>query len=284
MPNVTMKLGDMALTSLDAGAFLYDGGAMFGVVPKVIWETLVPVDRQNRIELTLSPLLVATGTRKILVDVGFGGLHAERDAKVYGFNPARTVATALADEGLETGDIDTVVLTHLHSDHAAASTRQGSDGPEVAFENARYLVSKEEWLAASSPDPRSAAAYRADDFKPIESAGRLELVGDACDVCDGVSLVKTGGHTAGHMMVVIATGDGTAVYPADLIPMRHHVRVPYIAGVDLFPLDVIREKQKLLTRAADEGWLVILDHDPKGNIGTVVSDDKGKFEFRDIES
>ena len=284
MPNVNVRLGGTLLTSLDAGEFFYDGGAMFGVVPKVIWATLVPVDEQNRIRLTLSPLLIRSGTRKILVDVGFGGRHVKKDAGVYGFDPSRNVMTALADEGLAPGDIDTVVLTHLHSDHAAASTRDGADGPEVAFENARYIVNEEEWRVALEPDPRSAAAYRADDFRPIESSGRLDLVGDECDIGEGVSLVRTGGHTAGHMMVVITANGETAVYPADLIPSRYHVRIPYIAGVDLFPLEVIREKEKLLKQAFEGRWHVVLDHDPEGNVGTIVRDKKGRFAFRDAGS
>ena len=284
MPNVSVRIGDALLTSLDAGEFFYDGGAMFGVVPKVIWESLVPVDEENRIRLTLSPLLIRSGARTILVDVGFGGRHVKRDSKVYGFDPSRNVMTALADEGLTPGDVDTVVLTHLHSDHAAASTRDGADGLEVAFENARYVVSEEEWRVALDPDPRSAAAYRADDFKPIESSGRLDLVGDECDIGEGVSIVRTGGHTAGHMMVMVASNGETAVYPADLIPSRYHVRIPYIAGVDLYPLDVIREKEKLLERAHEGGWLVILDHDPEGNLGTIVRDEKGRFAFKDAES
>ena len=284
MPNVSVRIGDALLTSLDAGEFFYDGGALFGVVPKVIWESLVPVDEENRIRLTLSPLLIRSGARTILVDVGFGGRHVKRDSKVYGFDPSRNVMTALADEGLTPGDVDTVILTHLHSDHAAASTRDGADGLEVAFENARYVVSEEEWRVALDPDPRSAAAYRADDFKPIESSGRLDLVGDECDIGEGVSIVRTGGHTAGHMMVMVASNGETAVYPADLIPSRYHVRIPYIAGVDLYPLDVIREKEKLLERAHEGRWLVILDHDPEGNLGTIVRDEKGRFAFKDAES
>jgi glyoxylase-like metal-dependent hydrolase (beta-lactamase superfamily II) len=282
MPNVSVKLGEVGLTSLDAGQFYYDGGAMFGVVPKVIWETLVPVDEQNRIRLTLSPLLIASGDRRILVDVGFGGRHVKKDARIYGFDPARNVVAALGEEGMTPEDIDTVVLTHLHSDHAAASTRDGADGLEVAFPNARYIVSEDEWRVALDPDPRSAAAYRADDFRAIESAGRLDLVGDRCDVGDGVSLTRTGGHTAGHMVVTVETAGGTAVYPADLIPSRYHVRIPYIAGVDLFPLEVIREKEKLLKRALDGAWLVILDHDPEGNVGRIIEDEKGRFAFKDV--
>lgn len=283
MPNVSVTLADHRLVSLDAGRFYYDGGAMFGAVPKVIWETLVPVDERNRICLTLSPLLIVSGARRILVDVGFGGPHVKKDARLYGFDAARNVATALRDEGLSPEDIDTVVLTHLHSDHAAGSVACGQEGPEPAFRNARYIVNEDEWGAALDPDPRSAAAYREDDFRPIERAGRLDLVGDGCDIGGGVSLLRTGGHTVGHMAVLVDTPAGTAFYPADLIPSRHHVRTPYTAGVDLFPLDLMREKQALLARALAEEWLVILDHDADGNVGRIVEDEKRRFAFRDVD-
>ncbi len=281
MRQVTVTMGAHELTSLDAGEFLYDGGAMFGAVPKVIWESLVPVDEQNRIQLTLSPLLIRVGSRRILVDVGFGERHTKRELKIFGFDPARNVEQALGTLGLAPEDVDTVVLTHLHVDHAGGATRERGGTIEPAFPNARYLVNEREWNDALAPDARSAAAYRADDFVPLEEAGRLEFVGDTHDVGDGVSMVRTGGHTAGHMMVLVATDSGTAVYPADLIPSRHHVRVPYIAGVDTFPLDVIGEKKRLLEEAHRERWLTILDHDPSGNVGRIVKDDRGRYAFRD---
>ena len=283
MGDRTFKLGGLELTSLDAGEFPYDGGAMFGAVPKVIWETLVPVDEQNRITLTLSPLLISSGSRKILVDVGFGERHTKRDLKVFGFDPARNVEGALARLGLSPDDIDTVVLTHLHADHAGGATREGPGGIEPAFPNARYIVNALEWEDALSPDPRSAAAYRRDDFVPVEEAGRLELVGDSYDAGDGVSVVRTGGHTRGHAIVLVETSAGTAVYPADLIPSRHHARVPYVAGIDLFPLDMIDQKEKLLTDAVENDWVVVLDHDPAGNVGRIVRDERGRFAFRDID-
>jgi glyoxylase-like metal-dependent hydrolase (beta-lactamase superfamily II) len=284
MGDRTVKLGKFELTSLDAGEFLYDGGAMFGAVPKVIWEGLVPCDDQNRITLSLSPLLIASDSRKILVDVGFGERHTKRDLKVFGYDPSRNVAGALARQGLSPDDIDTVVLTHLHCDHAAGSTREGAAGLEPAFPNARYFVNALEWEDALSPDPRSAAAYRPDDFAPLEKAGSVELVGDSHDVADGVSILRTGGHTRGHSMVLVKTDEGVAVYPADLIPGRHHARVPYIAGIDLFPLEMIDRKEELLTVAAEDDWIVILDHDPAGNVGRVVRDDRGRFAFRDLEA
>jgi glyoxylase-like metal-dependent hydrolase (beta-lactamase superfamily II) len=284
MADRTVKLGGFTLASLDAGEFLYDGGAMFGAVPKIIWEGLVPCDDQNRIALSLSPLLIESDARKILVDVGFGERHTKRDLKVFGFDPARNVAGALARRGLSPDDIDTVVLTHLHCDHAAGATRRGATGLEPAFPNARYLVNALEWEDALSPDVRSAAAYRADDFVPLREAGRVDLVGDVHEVADGVSMIRTGGHTRGHAMVVVRADEGTAVYPADLIPIRHHARVPYIAGIDTFPLDMIEQKEKLLNEAVDGDWIVILDHDTEGNVGRIVRDDRGRFAFRDIEA
>jgi glyoxylase-like metal-dependent hydrolase (beta-lactamase superfamily II) len=282
MANVRTKLGDTELVSLDAGRFPYDGGAMFGGVPKVIWGNLTPVDEFTRIILTLSPLLIRTGSRSIVVDVGYGSRHTKRDLKIWGFDPEVTVVTALAEEGLAPDDIDTVVLTHLHADHAAGSTSDGESGLVTTFPSARYVANEIEWEAANHPDARSSSAYRPEDFLPIELAGQLDLVGDSRDLGDGVSVGRTGGHTAGHMAVYVETGVGKAVYPADLIPTRHHVRVPYIAGIDLFPLEVIDSKRRMLEAAVDEDWLVILDHDVFGNIGRVVRNEKGRFAFKDI--
>ncbi|MBM3307279.1 MAG: MBL fold metallo-hydrolase [Candidatus Eisenbacteria bacterium] len=283
MASTSIRLGPATLTSLDAGVFYYDGGAMFGGVPKVLWETLIPADAKNRIPLTISPLLVRTPSRTVLVDTGFGGSQVAKDVKYYGFDPSVNVATALAAEGVAPEDVDTVVLTHLHSDHAAAATTLRDDGRLTpTFPRARYVVHEAEWKAAFDPDPRSAAAYRGEDFAPLREGGLLDLVGDRADLGDGVSVERTGGHTAGHLMAVIANEGGTAIYPADLVPSRYHVRIPYVAGIDLFPLDVIARKQEVLRKAVDEEWIVILDHDAIGNIGRIVEDAKGRFVFRDL--
>ena len=282
MTDVTVTLGGTRLTSLDAGECLYDGGAMFGAVPKIIWESLIPADEQNRIRLSLSPLVIETADRKILVDVGFGSRHTKKDLRIFAFDPDRNVETAIRRMGFSPGEIDTVVLTHLHADHAAGATKDSDEGAVPAFANARYIVNEREWQDALDPDPRSFAAYRRDDFVPVEEAGQLDLVGDRHDLGDGVSVVRTGGHTAGHLMVVVEDGGRTAIYPADLVPSRHHVRVPYIAGVDTFPLEVIEQKQKVLADAADNGWLVILDHDVDGNVGRIVRDERGRFAFEDL--
>jgi glyoxylase-like metal-dependent hydrolase (beta-lactamase superfamily II) len=283
MASASIKLGPATLTSLDAGVFYYDGGAMFGAVPKVMWETLIHPDPKNRIPLTISPLLVRTGSRVVLVDTGFGGGHLEKDVKYYGFDPSVNVVTALAGEGVAPGDVDTVVLTHLHSDHASAATTKGPDGRLApTFPNARYVVNETEWETAFHPDAKSAAAYRSDDFVPVRESGLLSLVGDRADLGDGLSVERTGGHTAGHLMAAVENEAGRAIYPADLVPSRYHVRIPYVAGVDLFPLDVVARKQEILRKAVDGNWIVVLDHDAIGNIGRVVEDDRGRFVFRDL--
>jgi len=282
MANVRTQLGDIELVSLDAGQFPYDGGAMFGGVPKVIWGNLLPVDEFNRIILTLSPLLIRAGDRNLVVDVGYGSRHTKKDLKIWGFDPDVTVVTALADEGLAPSDIDTVILTHLHADHAAGSTSDGPDGVVPTFPKARYVANETEWEAANHPDERSRAAYRPDDFVPLMKAGQLDLVGDQADLGDGVSVGRTGGHTAGHLAVYVESAGKKAVYPADLIPTRHHVRVPYIAGIDLIPLEVIESKKEMLEAAVAEDWVVILDHDVFGNIGRIVRDERGRYAFEDI--
>jgi glyoxylase-like metal-dependent hydrolase (beta-lactamase superfamily II) len=282
MASQSVKLGDATLVSLDAGVCYYDGGAMFGGVPKVIWDNLIPSDPKNRIPLTLSPLLILVDGRKIVVDTGFGGPHVEDDVKYFDFDPSVNVVTALAEQGVKPEDVDTVILTHLHSDHAAAATTKTEQGIAPTFPNARYIVHELEWEAALDPDRRSASAYRAEDFLPLQESGRLELVGDQADLGDGVSVIRTGGHTAGHIMVKVESGGQTAAYPADLIPSRYHVRVHYIAGIDLFPLEVIEEKRKLLEQAEREDWIVILDHDALGNIGRVTKDKRGRFVFKGV--
>jgi glyoxylase-like metal-dependent hydrolase (beta-lactamase superfamily II) len=277
-----VKLGPLEVTVLNAGTFLYDGGAMFGVVPKVIWGELMGADGENRIRLALNLLLVETPDSKILVDTGFGTRYGKRDVKVFGPCPAPDVEGALAARGVAPEDIDIVVLTHLHSDHAGGATSRSRAGVVPAFPNARYVVNEREWQDAKNPNVMSAAAYREDDFLPLEKAGRLDLVGDEHDLGGGVWAVRTGGHTAGHMMVLVESPDGALVYPADLIPSTFHMRIPYVAGVDLYPLDVVERKEALLREAAECGWILVLDHDPDSVVGRVVRDDPGRYRLEKI--
>lgn len=278
-----MLIGGVELTVLDAGTFLYDGGAMFGVVPKVIWSSLLPSDDSNRITLSVAPLLIRTEQECVLIDTGFGNRLGKRERKIFGADPDGDVVAALSREGLTRADVDIVVLTHLHIDHAGGATSMIDGELRPTFPNARYVVNSKEWAAALDPNPMSAAAYRRDDFVPLEACGRLELVEGEHAINKTVTAVETGGHTAGHMMVRVDTAEGTAVYPADLLPSRHHVRAPYVASVDLYPLDVIERKQALLSEAVESGWTVVLDHDPGGKMGRIARSDDGRFAFRELE-
>ncbi len=277
-----MRLGDITLTVLDAETFLYDGGAMFGVVPRVIWGRLLEPDEQNRIRLAVRPLLITTPDSKILVDTGFGTRLSKKEHKIFGLGEGNNVESALAAVGVGPEEIDTVVLTHLHIDHAGGATRNEGGKVVPAFQNARYLVHELEWEDGLEPDVISAAAYRRDDYVPLMDAGVLELIGDERDLGHGVTTVLTGGHCRGHVMVVVETLSGTAVYPADLIPSRHHFRGAYVAGVDLFPLDVVEQKMQLLEAAARGGWTLILDHDPDGAVGCVVEVENGRYRFEEL--
>jgi glyoxylase-like metal-dependent hydrolase (beta-lactamase superfamily II) len=279
-----VKLGMHTLTPLDAGTFRYDGGAMFGVVPRVIWGRLLEPDEENRILLSIVPLLIETPTRRILVDTGLGERLTKRDRKVFGLSDGSGVAGALRAHGVAPEDVDVVVLTHLHIDHAGGAVVDRSGALSPAFPNARYIVHELEWKEGHAPNAMNEAAYRRDDFDPLRSGGVLDIIdSDETSLGEGISLVRTGGHCAGHLMVVVESGGETAVYPADLVPTRHHFRAPYTAGVDVYPLEVIERKEQLLRSAADGGWTLILDHDPAGSVGRVVRDEKGRYRFEDME-
>lgn len=278
-----MQLGPVTLDVIDAGRFLFDGGGMFGVVPKVIWNELLPADERNRLTLALWLLLVRTPDETILVDTGFGKRLSEMDERMYGPAPTPAVDDALEQRGVSVEDVDAVVLTHLHADHAGGAVTRRGDRPAPTFPNARYYVHEREWADAATPNAMSAAGYRADDFLPLEEAGVVELVGDLHRIGKHVVLERTGGHTAGHMMARVKTDEGEVLYPADLIPSRHHFRAPYIASVDLYPLDVVERKMQVLAEAAEKGSVVILDHDPDGAVGRVREGKKGRYFFEESE-
>lgn len=282
MSYASFHVGPHVLTPLDAGTFLYDGGAMFGVVPRVIWGRLLEPDDENRIRLSLVPLLIETPTRKILVDTALGARLGKRDRKIFGLEGEGEVTGALAARGVRPEDVDVVVLTHLHMDHAGGAVERRDGELVPAFPNARYVTHELEWKEGHAPNAMNEAAYRTDDYDPLHEAGVLDLMeGEAMDLGEGVALVRTGGHCAGHLMVVVE-GDGhTAVYPADLVPTRHHFRAPYTAGVDVYPLEVIERKEALLRDAEAGGWTLVLDHDPVGVTGRVTKDAKGRYRFED---
>ncbi|MBN2464978.1 MBL fold metallo-hydrolase [candidate division WOR-3 bacterium] len=296
-----MRLGEFELHSLSDGFFGLDGGAMFGVVPKPVWERTNPADSRNRIRLAARPLLIVTDSERILVDTGIGDRWDDKARDIYHIEKIDTIESSLARVGFRPEDITKVVLTHLHFDHAGATTKLDDTGkPVPRFPNARHYVQQREWNAALTPNRRSRASYRPDDFLPVQEAGLLELIdGDwkldltARDTIrnaehlghvPSLELVLTGGHTPGHQIVLLKENSEfrnqksefkTAVFWGDLIPTSSHIATPYIMGYDLSPLETMEQKEKLVQQAIAGKWLSFFEHDPEFACG-VIEEENGK--------
>lgn len=253
--------------TVDAGRVRLDGGAMFGVVPKPLWSRRIPADERNRIPLQMRCLLLETpGGKRVLVDDGLGDKEGAKFRDIYGVenegDPTR-LHDSLRALGVAAEEIDLVVCTHLHFDHAGGSTVRTPDGElRPAFPSARYVVARGEWEVAHLENERIQASYLRHNFDPLEPAGVLELVEGDVEVVPGVRLVHTPGHTAHHRSVLVEAGGETVCFLADLVPTSAHLRLPWIMGYDLEPLVTLESKRKLLTRAGREGWILVFEHDP----------------------
>lgn len=262
-----MRLGKMEIHLLDDGFFKLDGGAMFGVVPKALWRKTNPSDEENRIELRAGVLLIRTGEKNILVDVGFGTKLSPKLLRIYEFKESMLLP-ALANVELSPDDIHLVVFTHLHLDHAGGATYFNETGQAIPrFPKAEYIVQVKEWEAAMAPNELTKVSYVKENFFPLKEKGLLKLIDGDCQLTAGVKLKLTGGHTAGHQIVLLDSDGEKAVFPGDLIPTISHLKLPYIASYDLFPLEVLVEKRILIEKALQENWLLIWGHDPRVKMG-----------------
>ncbi len=266
------RFGDFTIHSFVERKFKLDGGTMFGVVPKKIWGRLIEVDEDNLVPMHTNLFVVEAGGHKILCDTGLGTLLSKKEAKIYAAFEPSAIETGLHQLGFVVDNIDYVLLSHLHTDHAggAVTERDGSLMPR--FPNARYVVQKDEWQDAINPDERTSAVYKVDLLKVLEEAGQLDLVDGDVELLPGVRLAKTGGHTAGHQGMEFSSGGQTVVYYADIIPFSHHIKVPYVASVDLFPRDTMKVKRTLMRRALAGNFAIAFDHDTKIPIGKVRED------------
>lgn len=269
------------LLPLSDGFFGLDGGAMFGVVPRPLWEKTNPPDERNRIRLALRPLLILSGPHKVLVDTGIGDKWDAKDSDIYRIEKTDTLDRSLTRHGLAPDDITHVVLTHLHFDHAGGATRLENGKPVPRFPNARYVVQRAEWEDANKPNRRSRAAYRSENFLPLQEAGLLQLVEGTTELLPGIELLHTGGHTRGLQLVRVRSTGSTAVFWSDLIPTRAHIATPYIMGYDLYPLVTMETKERLVSEACNERWLCFLEHDPEVVAGHFTSLE-GRYGFESV--
>lgn len=263
-----MKLAKFKIYPIYDGFFALDGGAMFGVVPKVFWEKTNPSDERNRISLALRTVLVETEKEKVLIDTGIGDKFSPKFKEIYRVDKTYNIDESLNSVGVKPEEIDIVINTHLHFDHCGGNTRIDKSG-QVAprFTKAKYFIQKDEWDYALKPDTRSKASYIEDNYVPLEKYGNLNIINGDFVITQGIEVIKTAGHTPGHQIVKIKSNGKTAVYWGDLIPTTTHLNVPYVMGYDLFPLTTMEWKEKLLHNATDEKWLMMFEHDPKHSFG-----------------
>ncbi len=263
-----MKLGAFEIYPLTDGMLRLDGGAMFGVVPKTVWEKHHPADSQNRIQLELGVLLIKAQGKNILVDTGIGNKCSDKFNKIYGVERRPSIEESLLKCGLSADDIDLVINTHFHFDHAGGNTRLDDNGQiHPTFSKASYFIQKGEWEAAKAPNERTKASYLLENYEVLTDQACLNLLEGDSEILKGISVIRTPGHTAHHQAVLIESQGQKAVFLGDLIPTASHIPLPYIMGYDLFPLTTLETKRTLLEQAFEEHWLLIFQHDPKVRMG-----------------
>ena len=271
-----MKTGTVEWALVSDGTFRLDGGAMFGIVPKPLWEKKAPPDERNRITLGLNALLVRSDGRTILVDNGIGRKESGRFPELFAVGDETDIVRSLAEHGIAPADVDTVVYTHLHFDHAGGGTRLDPDGRAVpVFPNARHVVQAAEMEDAENPSDRARGSYVPENWRPLQEAGLLDVVDGETELAPGVRTFISRGHVRELAGVVIESGREKAVYPSDNLPTVAHVPVPWVMGFDLYPSDTVAFKKQFLGRAVDEEWTVILEHDPVVGAVKIHRDGKG---------
>jgi glyoxylase-like metal-dependent hydrolase (beta-lactamase superfamily II) len=266
---VNVRFGDLELLSLSDGTFRLDGGAMFGVVPKPLWEKRAPADAQNRISLGLRPLLVRANGRRILIDAGIGDKMGEKETTIYAIDRRQHLDHSLAAIGLTAADIDVVVASHLHFDHAGGFTAIVDGAVRPRFPNATYHIRRAEWDDATHPHERNRASYLADNFVPLEAAGVLRFIEGDGEVLPGLSVWRTGGHTMHHQIIRLDSGGRTAVFTADLMPTAAHVDPAWVMGYDLYPMDTFLFKKRFVREAIDGEYVIFFEHDPAMAAGII---------------
>jgi len=277
----TLKIGRLTVHAIQAGGQKLDGGAMFGVVPKPLWERRIHADERNRIQLGMRCLLVEHERGLVLIDNGAGNKENQKFHDIYGVeNAGAGGRTRLEDGfgalGMKPEDIALMIDTHLHFDHAGGNTFVDGGGVvRPTFPNARYVVQRGEYEWATHTNERTSASYFPHNFEPIVAAGMYDFVNGEAEVWPGIRLIPTPGHTPHHQSVLLESDGDKAFYPADLSPTASHIPLPWIMGYDVEPLRTLETKRSTWKRAVEEDWLLIFEHDAFVTSGRVVRDGKG---------
>jgi glyoxylase-like metal-dependent hydrolase (beta-lactamase superfamily II) len=276
-------LGDYELITLSDGFIALDGGAMFGVVPRTLWEKRLPPDDSNRIPLGMRPLIVRTGKTTMIIDAGCGDKMDPKLAQIYKLDRRYHLDHSLAEAGLTVEDIDMVVASHLHFDHVGGFTALDKSGAIVPrFPKAKYIAHRAEWEDATHPHERNRASYLQENFVPLKDAGVLTLVDDGAEIVPGVRYRRSGGHTPNHQVVTIESSGRTAVFTADMYPTSIHIPDPWVMGYDLYPMDTLAFKRAFAREAVDREYLLFFEHDPSMAAGYLREKDGKRYVERVI--
>lgn len=278
-----MKLGAFDISAVTDGRFRLDGGAMFGVVPKVLWQTCCPADELNRIPLSLTCLLIRAHGTHVLVDTGLGDKEDEKFRSMFAVERSPTLQQSLQRHGLSRDDIHLVVNTHLHFDHAGGNTAtNGNSEVTPAFPKATYYVQQGEYDDAIHSNERTRASYRRDNFMPVADANQWAFLQGETELLPGVTTIVTPGHTRFHQSVKVESEGRVAFFLGDLIPTVSHLPLPYIMGYDLNPVQTLDSKRWVLERACEERWILIFEHDPLIQAGYVSKNADGRYALQEV--
>jgi glyoxylase-like metal-dependent hydrolase (beta-lactamase superfamily II) len=280
------QLGRWRIHAIQAGGQKLDGGAMFGVVPKVLWERRIPADERNRIQLGMRCLLIEHDIGPILIDTGAGNKEDQKFYDIYGIeNSGEPGPTRLEDGlraiGFSPDDVKLVISSHLHFDHAGGNTTKDPSGViRPTFPNARYAINRDEYDYANHPNERTAGSYFKHNYVPLAEAGLVDWIHGEQEVAPGIRAIPTPGHTPHHQGLLIDGGTETAFFIADLVPTVAHLPLPWIMGYDVEPLVTLETKRRILKRALEEDWLLVFEHDPHYAWARLMTDGKG-YKVRD---
>jgi glyoxylase-like metal-dependent hydrolase (beta-lactamase superfamily II) len=275
-------LGNFELSIFSDGTYPLDGGALFGVVPKVIWSKKAQADERNFIQAGLNSLLIRTGTHNVLVETGIGNKLSEKMFKVYG-QPAKLLEN-LAIAAVNPEDIDIVINTHLHFDHCGWNTVRMDESVVATFPRAKYFVQRGEWEYAQNPSDRDGVSYISENYDPLVKTGQMELIDGSAEIVPGIRVEKFPGHTANMQAVIIESAGETACYISDLIPTSAHLELPWVMAFDLYPLDTMASRKRYYERALNAAgankWLTVFTHDHAVPWAYVERDEKGRLNAR----
>ncbi|NQV23235.1 MAG: MBL fold metallo-hydrolase [Rhodopirellula sp.] len=273
-----MKLGQINLKSVSGGLCYLDAGTLYGVVPRVLWERKTPPDDRNRIPQQTNCVVATIDGRNVLIDTGYGSKLPEKQQRNLTSEPGDPLVQNLQAAGFEPADIDVVVFSHLHFDHAGGGTRLNEGGDVVpSFPNAEYIAQRREWVMATSGLPELRGAYPQENLLPLHASGQLRLIDGNVEIMPGLRAVVTGGHTEGHQALLLESDGATAVFLGDICSSRMHLPVLWCLSYDTNLMQTRRIKADLLGEIADNGWLALLDHDPDYAAVRVSRDERADF-------